>query len=218
MVLEDFKQMFEEGKRKLNNKTLIYLSPCLQHYGEEFMSLFYELSHTGMFMNDLHWRIAKNDHGRYYLFLIINAKASKTFIQTLDNLKTTDVYVADYPFGELFGGMLHSIVLKIPETYHGAYDIMMKYIEGETVTVPYSKMYTEEQIDKLFVSLYGKTSRAVKVLKKDPEYRKIFENYLNKLAIYAEDYRGNEHISLIELDENSELEYLPNPHEEILNL
>lgn len=217
MNLQDFKYMFAEGRDQFNNKTLTYLAPVLQHYGTDFMKLLHGLKHTGIFMDDLHWRIVADNHDRYYLFVLVNAKLSSNFNETITKLKNTVPYVGDYPFGELFGGELHAIIFKVPEQYHGAYNIMLDYMDKKTDKVPYSKMYTHDEINRLFVSLYGANSKPVKVLMQDAQYRKVFESYLNKLAVYAEDYRGTESVSLITLYEDSELDYLPNRKEEILN-
>lgn len=222
MKKEDFEHLFERGQFVYVNRTMEYLAPVLNHYGEEFKSFMKKVAHTGIFMGDIFCKI----EGDYYLFSLINVERSKRkhpdFNNTLEALRQSEAYAFDYPFGELFGGKLHVIMWHVPEEYRGAYDRIMRYLNERTnnpdtnMRVEYSKMFSEDQINKLFVKLYGKNTKQVKVFKKDPEYRREFEATLNNIGISSVDSQGE--VSWLELPKEAELEFLPNPKDEILNL
>ena len=217
MKLADFERMFSEGRFVHVNKTLTYLSPVLNYYGEEFMSMRKSLYATGVYMDDLLCQLK----GEYYLFLLVNVQKTlrkgivKDFNLVLKQLREHEAVAYDYPFGELFSGKLHVVVFKVPEKYYSAYSRIMDYLNGRTKVVKYSRMYPPDEVEALFVRIYGEKNKAVKVFRQDPEYREQFENALNRIGIHAADNQGN--VDWLILPEDAELEFLPQHKEELLN-
>lgn len=217
MKLADFEQMFSEGRFVHVNKTMTYLSPVINHYGEELISMRRSLYATGVYMDDLLCELK----GEYYLFLLVNVQKTlrkgivKDFNLALAQLRSHEAVAYDYPFGELFSGKLHVVVFKVPEKYYPAYSRIMDYLNGRARTVKYSRMYPPDEVEALFVQVYGENIKAVKVFRQDPEYREQFENALNRIGIHAAGNTGN--VDWLVLPEDAELEFLPTHREELLN-
>jgi len=217
MKLADFEQMFSEGRFVHVNKTMTYLSPVLNYYGEELISMRRSLYATGVYMDDLLCELK----GEYFLFLLVNVQKTlrkgivKDFNLALAQLRSHEAVVYDYPFGELFSGKLHVVVFKVPEKYYPAYSRIMDYLNGRARTVKYSRMYPPDEVEALFVQVYGENIKAVKVFRQDPEYREQFENALNRIGIHATGNDGN--VDWLVLPEDAELEFLPTHREELLN-
>lgn len=217
MKLADFEQMFSEGRFVHVNKTMTYLSPVLNYYGEELISMRRSLYATGVYMDDLLCELK----GEYFLFLLVNVQKTlrkgivKDFNLALAQLRSHEAVAYDYPFGELFSGKLHVVVFKVPEKYYPAYSRIMDYLNGRARTVKYSRMYPPDEVEALFVQVYGENIKAVKVFRQDPEYREQFENALNRIGIHAAGNEGN--VDWLVLPEDAELEFLPTHREELLN-
>jgi len=217
MKLADFEQMFSEGRFVHVNKTLTYLAPTLNFYGEELRNLVRAMYSTGVYMDDLLCELK----GEYYLFMLVNVQKTlrkgivKDFNEVLKQLRAHEATTYDYPFGELFSGKLHVVVFKVPEKYYPAYSRIMDYLNGKTKTVKYSRMYPPDDVERLFIAIYGENNKAVKVFRQDPEYREQFENALNRIGIHAADSQGN--VDWLVLPEDAELEFLPQHKEELLN-
>lgn len=217
MKLADFEQMFSEGRFVHVNKTMTYLSPVLNYYGEELISMRRSLYATGVYMDDLLCELK----GEYFLFLLVNVQKTlrkgivKDFNLALAQLRSHEAIAYDYPFGELFSGKLHVVVFKVPEKYYPAYSRIMDYLNGRARTVKYSRMYPPDEVEALFVQVYGENIKAVKVFRQDPEYREQFENALNRIGIHAAGNEGN--VDWLVLPEDAELEFLPTHREELLN-
>jgi len=217
MKLADFEQMFSEGRFVHVNKTLTYLAPVLNHYGDDFRNMIRSMHSTGVYIDDLLCDL----NGEYYLFMLVNVQKTlrkgivKDFNQVLKQLRDHEATAYDYPFGELFSGKLHVIVFKVPEKYYPAYSRIMDYLNGRSKTVKYSRMYPPDDVEKLFIAIYGENITAVKVFRQDPDYRQQFENALNRIGIHAADREGN--VDWLVLPEGAELEFLPQHKEELLN-
>lgn len=217
MKLADFEQMFSEGRFVHVNRTMTYLSPVLNYYGEELISMRRSLYATGVYMDDLLCELK----GEYFLFLLVNVQKTlrkgivKDFNLALAQLRSHEAIAYDYPFGELFSGKLHVVVFKVPEKYYPAYSRIMDYLNGRARTVKYSRMYPPDEVEALFVQVYGENIKAVKVFRQDPEYREQFENALNRIGIHAAGNEGN--VDWLVLPEDAELEFLPTHREELLN-
>lgn len=217
MKLQDFEQMFKEGKFRQVNKTVTYLAPTMNYYDNDLLEKVRALCATGVYIDDLLCDL----EGEYYLFFLIDTRLTlkrgivKDFNKALKEIREHNACAHDYPFGELLSGKLHVIVFKVPEEYYPAYSRIMDYLNGRTTTVKYSRMYPEEDIDKLFVKVYGEKNRAVKVLRQDSQYKEYFERIVNRVGAYMADHEGN--VDWITLPEGAELEFLPEPREELLN-
>lgn len=218
MNLKDFEQMFREGIYVHRNKTKTYLAVVMSEYGEDYINKMQQLSTTGVYVDDAMLSIIKDtDYCLFYLFNVHKSvsKGTHDFNARLEEFRKLDFYVHDYPFGELFGGKLHTVVFRVPEKHYRAYDIFAGFKKGLQHPVYYSKMFSPEDVERLFVALFGKNSRAVKVFRKDPKWKEEFETEINRYGIYA---NQNNNVEWIILDpKRDEYEYRPNPSEEVLN-
>lgn len=217
MNLTDFEELFKQGQFTFVNKTKTYLTVVMSEHGKDYVSKIRQLNTTGVFVDDVLSNIENTDYCLFFLFNVHRSleRGLTDFNSLLDEFRALNFYVADYPFGELFGGKLHTVVFKIPEKYYNAYDIFAQFKKGKDAPVYYSRMFTKEDIDRLFVALYGENTKAVKVLLKDPVYKEKFEEEINRYGIYAPQYQN---VEWIILDPNiHEYEYKPNPEHEILN-
>lgn len=217
MNLHDFEQMFRQGIYVHRNKTKTYLAAVMSEYGKDYTDKMREAAATGVFVDDALADIDDTDHCLFFLFNVYKSaeKGLTDFNQFVKDLQELNFYVHDYPFGELFGGKLHVVVFRIPEKYYRSYDIFTAFKKGKNQPVPYSKMYDIEDIENIFVKLYGNNERAVKVFRKDPKWKEQFEEEINRYGAYVNKYQN---VDWIILDpERDEYEYLPIPREEILN-
>lgn len=216
MNLNDFEEMFNQGTFNFRNKTKEYLAAVMAEHGTEFRDKIRSLDNTGIFVDDV---LARIDDASYCLFFLFNvhrsySKGVTDFNAMITEFKGLSFYVADYPFGELLGGKLHAVVFRIPDKYQFAYNTFTAFKANKTAPVYYSKMYSKAEIEKLFVALYGPNTKAVRTMLKDPKRRAEFEEEINRYGAYATEYNN---VPWIELKEENELEYIPNPREEILN-
>lgn len=212
MILEDFEKLLKEGRYSLDNITKKYLAPII-NANSELRAKVREMSTIGVFVDD-----ADKDYDKC-LFFVCNVHRTMTnkginFNNLLKQFKKEDDYVEDYPYGQIFGGILHVVVFRVPEKFHRAYNEVYNYLANKSTSVKYSTMFTDEQIKDLFVKYYGKDCNQFKVFSKDRKYKKEFEDHINSRGIYAQT-TGN--VDYIVLDDDAELEYLPNAEREILN-
>lgn len=126
------------------NKTWKYLLPMLQNHGEIFKA---KVSNV--------FKVAAGISDGYYkqlddrcIFLLIDTLTWQSYYKNTSTwLRHQPYYVDDYPFDDVLAGRRQMFIIRIPEEFNESYD--------EFLFSRYSRMYTEEQIDKL----YGEDSR-----------------------------------------------------------
>lgn len=168
-----------EGKAKgpfpIENKTLLYLSPCMRHYGEEFVERYKPVFKIALGISD---RFLKEDFTDHIFILLYSGIKPKLFIDFLDWVRGQEYYGTDYVFGDMRVSPLHMLVLKCPEGY------MQKFQLGK-----YSQMYSMNQIEEWF----KKRPELKKVLLKSEGYHEEFVALINKrfnTDLLPEEYNG----------------------------
>jgi len=140
------------GKR-LENKTRIYLSPCLKDWGTQLEMETYQNYPLAFGIGDKNY--SEEIPGHIFILFDTNGKrkygkypqkqrANFKFGEYLEFIREHEAYVTDYLFDGVQDGHQHMVVLKIPQEYIDS-DLMGKFLSGS-----YSEMYTEEQKEKLF--------------------------------------------------------------------
>jgi hypothetical protein len=203
MVDEQLLQIAQRGEREktsilYTNKTFRFLSPTLTAYGETFVKTLRNFRYIGLFIEDLN-----NSELQEGCVILVTYPSDH---MTTDYLGDMEI-LSGYTKKQYQRNSLLFSVVEIPDEFQRAY---IRFLEGR-----YSEMFTQRQLDKYFPgenkSLRHRYNRTVrKVVQKDPTWRQAFEKMLNEKM--SKDQYG----SKINLDEKSELEFLPRPEEEII--
>lgn len=139
------------------NQTRKYLTPVFLYYGDEFIQ---HMKNNTLLMTGIQdYGVNKSSASRqlipqiYFLFDVngpstfghyANTRKSRiVFSQSLNYFQNHTSYVTDYAYDSNLNGHLHVVILKIPEIHHPKFHL---FLEGK-----YSKMYSKEEIEKLFV-------------------------------------------------------------------
>lgn len=188
MEIEKMNQIIKSGQNTYINKTRLYLSHCMEWYGEEVLFAINSLNYF--------W-CGINSSIPYCIFYI--HEPCDNFIQS--NVFYFRKYQTFFPINLV----MH--VLHIPKAMHRAYD---KFVLGK-----YSKMYTREQMQQIFIkpdprmgNIYLK-SMAYPTLMKLPDRKKFYEEEINKG--YDDDYS-----SPITIPYEYEFDSMWNTYDEIL--
>lgn len=207
MTVEQIEQLYKEGRKEIINKTRRYLTaPVVRYYGEDFLSLLRENLHViACGINDtLHPK-------EYCLYVLVDSSRSLFFNNVLTRLDSFN-FIEHYPFGELLSGKLHMVVIDIPEKFKNAYDMFSQS--------KYSMMFSKQDIQKYILSVVG-LSDAAQTMLKTPEKRASFEKEVNYYGKYymeqSELDKRVDQVTWITLNEDSELDFLMRPSEEIFN-
>ena len=179
----------ETGKFFIN-RTRKFLLPCLKEHGEMMMKAVNNLEKLAVGIGD---EFISDSLNNSCLFILVDIR-SKHFQSILKWVRKQPFFVKDYPFDDVMSGYQHMIVVKIPEEYELAH---YEFQKGK-----YSRMYTREQIDKLFGDVY------MDVLVRDKDTLIDFVDTINR--IYDADIQ-------YELWEG-EVDFPPKMAEEIFNL
>ena len=145
------------------NRTKKYLTPCLKEHGEDFVSRLSKVRKVAYGFADM---IIGKKYEKHIFILINTSKCLEEFVSLLSWLKGKRYYEDDYAFDSLHSGVLHMIVVKLPEICYGKFNFFTK---GE-----YSKMYSLEQIQQI------KSDEVKRVLIKDHNYKLSFTKKLNE--------------------------------------
>lgn len=157
------------------NKTKIYLLPCLTAYGETFINKFNQLYKFAVGIHDanLHGHVMTEQSLFYIMF---DKVYSKPYFQLFLNwLKNEPYYVTDYVSGIELDSRKHMVVLKFPEKYEVAYS---NFLKGH-----FSKMFTNEDKELLFKEEHRK--KALKVLNKTEDALLDYVAYINREFEYS---------------------------------
>jgi len=136
-----------------DNRTKKYLLPCISDHGKEFFSMISKVFPLAVGINDKIINKVLDNH----IFILVSTE-SRYFPNVLKWIREQPFYEVDYPFDDVVTGFQHMIVLKLPNIYSESY---RKFKEGK-----YSKMYTDEQMKKLFankdISIFTRSENALK--------------------------------------------------------
>lgn len=165
-------------KTIIPNKTWKYLLPCLRVYGDEFINKINSVFKVAVGLGDI---ILDNSNIVYqkHLFILIDTEiANKFFLKFIKYVRNLDnIYEDDYVYDNIQKSKYHMVILKLPEEF---YDSLNKFKKGE-----YSKMFSKENIDKLFVSY----PHIKKVFIKDHNYKVFFTEKVNKRFNLQAEYK-----------------------------
>ena len=162
-----------------DNRTYKLLAPALKYYGREFEQKVNNTFKFGFAIGDA----ALEAIGKVYnnhIFILVQT-GTKFFKELKQFLENQSYLSFDYPFDNILTGDKHVFVVDFPEELRQSFEL---FIEGH-----YSKMYTEEQINKYF----SENLRAKKIFFKDRELKKEFVkglNFIFNTNISEDEYAG----------------------------
>lgn len=202
------------------NKTWLYLYPCLKLYGPELMKELNSFFKLAVGIGD-ETHENNGDKNIYILFeenvdLFLPENKGKDyrerFNEFLNWVRCQPYYVDDYLYDDTHLKEKHMVVLKFPQSKMESYEA---FKEGR-----YSEMYSPKEIELLFkqVTLKNKKAEKIvndkkerirKILKKDILYLEDFVKTVNeKFGTFVEPYHFI----------GAELDFPPNLEEEIFSL
>ena len=215
-----------DGKLYLN-RTWKYLYPALRVYGFQPISYLNDLIKLGVGVHDLHYK--EEDPQTPKIFILIQTKAinnktinNKGYEERVESffkfIRQQDYYVDDYIYDINHSCCSHMVVLEYPKEF---VTVMQNFKSGK-----YSFMFSEKEIkkffpnenlDKLFISSRNLNSFTISetvgdnleihgVLSKNENFKSYFQERLYK------DFGVQVNSSDI-----SELDYPPEPSEEVFN-
>ena len=153
------------------NKTWRFLMPCLQGYGESFVSRFNPIFKLGVGIHDTIVENTPIANGSNIFILCDRKYLEKTFDIFLAWVKTQDYYVTDYcPDINFEKSRKLMLVLKIPKEFEKSYQ---HFLKGE-----YSKMYSIEHLNTLFLSVPSRL-KEYKILTLDNSLKEEFIQSIN---------------------------------------
>jgi hypothetical protein len=182
------------------NRTKKYLLPAIKQFGSEFTENINGLQKIAIGIGDF----VCNKSGLTYekhLFILIDIKNTKGFQTRLNFFRQHDSYEDDYSFDRLIDGQFHMLIIQMPDNF---------YALSEFRNSKYSKMYTIEEINKLFFPI-KKYEEIRKILIQDKNYRVTFAKQI------AKDYNEPD-FTEDQLDDDAELDYPIKSIEEIFNM
>lgn len=159
-----------------NNRTYLYLSPVLLKHGDYFKQRVLADTHRiayGILDTALLGSPLIESNNKRPIFLLLSTLIKPTRLDSFLNfIRTEHYYITDYIF-DTFNTYpsQRMVVLDIPKEYYKTYD--------EFKLGNYSSMFTEEQIKDLFESRQVDKD-VIKVLTKDPNYKKTFTQIVEK--------------------------------------
>ena len=124
------------------NRTLKYLVPALNYYGETLkakLNMVFKLSFG------IHDTLIEGTHleGQKNIYILIDKEVRPDlYFNFMGWIKNQEYYVTDYCFDDLHNGRRQILVLAFPPALEDAYD---KFIKGQ-----YSYMYTKEELIQYF--------------------------------------------------------------------
>ena len=188
-------------RRRIENKTSRYLSPCLLYgYGKTLILKVRELFILSWGLGDtlINSNPVYDFTNRHPIFFLIDTAVNKRKAEDfLHWIKYQEYFLYSYPADT--SGRSHMVILDFPEKYSNAYD---KFLEGK-----YSEMFTKEDI----CSIFSSESKEFKVLMKDRVLLSSFVNEVKKVFcinnLNGEDFK----------DAEMELPYTVNKKEEFFN-
>lgn len=181
------------------NKTWKYLVPATKVYGDLFKVRMENLFKLAAGHGD---ECYPRKVGKAIFLVVDKLYIPDKYNHTMTWLRNQDYYITDYAFDNVETGRMQMIVLKFPDQFSEAFD---EFTKGR-----YSRMYTPEEVEKLF--RVGDNTRigVIDILNRTPVARKEF---LPKLKASF----GND----IDITENdlrfAEYDFPPQPQLEIFN-
>lgn len=151
-----------KGSELKVNRTALYLLPGLREYGSSYRENLSMIHKLAFGIKDE----ADEREGNNLYILMDSSVNTKTFIRVLNWVKTQPYYIADYEFDDMLDGVLHMVVLHVPN--NRAYDNFM--------LSKYSKMYDASDLKKFI----GDDSIILGVLTRDEETTKRYVDEINE--------------------------------------
>lgn len=199
MEIQRIKQSIEEGKSCLVNRTMMYLYPSMEFYGEEFIQRVKDL---GFFFVGLD---QQEEECLNLLFFVKNCK-NKKVLELLEWFKSHFAFKEEYIYGDLVFDWFHVITIRLPRKYWKSKTL---FLEGK-----YSKMYNSTEVNNIFVNQDPRftdpelKSLTLGVIKKSETRRRQLQSYINKGVKSEKDF--------IYLDYSNEFDSIPELEEEYL--
>ena len=173
------------------NYTRRFIAPSFKQYGPEFIKNIRSIYCLNAYISDGENKVDEEDVV-YFVFKVDTALQS-----ALLYFMSHHSYVTDYPIGEKF----HIIVLRIHENLKG---IVSKLKQSK-----FSELHIDDEISQYF----NPSENEYHILKKSPQYKKVFEKQINELTPNA---HSDTWINLDDLD-IKEYEFPIKLQNEILN-
>lgn len=140
---DNLQERVSQANEKLiiNNRTRKFLLPALGSMDPEWI----------MEINKFYSVAAGLADGKYYpyleepsVLLLKNIKISSinSFNESLDIIKQNSYFIKDYIFADAIDSWLHMFVIRLPESFHNAYNYFLQS--------KYSMMYSETQKKRFF--------------------------------------------------------------------
>lgn len=176
------------------NRTRKYLFPVIKSYGSDFTFKINSLFKVAVGIGDI--IVDKcGIHHEHHLFILVDTLINiSQFKSLLDDIRRHDSYEDDYVYGGIMKSRLHMIVIKIPKEYLSSF--------ANFKNSKYSKMYTQEDLKKLFDFDNKEATKEYKtirrILVKDHSYRFEFAKIISK--------EFGESISHCDITDDSELD------------
>ena len=146
--------------------------PCLQGYGDAFVSKFNPIFKLAVGIHDTVVENTPIANGSNIFILCDKKYLDRTFDIFLAWVRTQEYYVTDYcPDVDFERSRKLMIVLKVPTEFEKAYQ---HFLKGE-----YSKMYSTQHLNTLFLSVPARL-KDYKILTLDTSIREEFMQTINK--------------------------------------
>ena len=182
------------------NKTLKYLIPCLKLYGDTFVTKLNSVFNLAFGIHDAVLDATDYEHQKLIYILSDKLHQPARFQNFLNYVKHQSYYVMDYAFDDIEKGRKHMLVIKFPESHFEVYN---KFVDGK-----YSKMYTEGELAKFFIS----DSEPKNVLTRNS---KIVPAFIEKIK---DSFGRTTEITMKEIiNEGMEYDFPPEVQKEIFN-
>jgi hypothetical protein len=177
------------------NRTKKYLAPCLKVYGETFTKKIHGVFKVAMGVGDI-ITVKSNILFEKHIFILcqVNSVAFPPFLKWI---KDQEMYEEDYAFDDISSGVLHMVIIKLPEQCYETYETFKRS--------EFSHMYSKQDLERFF----DQKSDVIKILIKDHNYKMEFSMYLQK--------EFNVDINPEEITDDFELDIPWLEHEEIFN-
>jgi hypothetical protein len=124
------------------NRTLKYLVPALNYYGETFKTKFNLVFKLAF---GLHDSLLDGSYleGQKNIFILLDRKSRPDLYENFMNwMKSQEYYVTDYSYDDIEKGRIQTLVIAFPNELSDAYD---KFVKGK-----YSKMFTRTEVERMF--------------------------------------------------------------------
>lgn len=188
------------------NRTRKYLFPVLKAYGSDFSFKINSLVKVAVGIGDVVVNRCGIQHENHLFILVDTLPNHSQFVSLLDDIRRHEAYEDDYVYGNILNSRFHMIVVRVPDNYLNSFDNFKRS--------QYSKMYSDEDLSKLFLFNSGEVSKEYKdirhVLIKDHNYKFEFAKLIQKEFDIPE-------FNFQDIDDSAELDFQILDKEEVFN-